>query len=237
MQYSHVLLFCLFPVATIFTAGLLVFVVKPKPRFVHVIQAFAAGVLLAGIATELMPRLNFHQHPALLTIAFFAGLALMLGLNKLNPGCCGGGNPHKPLAPFITAFALEFFINGILIALAGVVSLLAGMLVGISMAICCFVCGTAVAVRLHEKQYGARAHALVMLSLALLPIIGGVLSLLLLIHLPGTVISAILAFGVSVLLYIASADLLLSALKENGSFVKIAFFCGFIVIPLVAVVL
>lgn len=228
---THTLLYTLFPTATILIGTLITLITKPKGLFIPVIQALAAGVLLAGIATELLPKLDFHHYSFSLTLSFLVGLLLMLGLSQLNPGCCGS-TKNKPLTPFVTAFALEFFINGVTITLSGTVSPIAGFLVGISMGICCFVCGTSVAVRFHSQGFSHFRNIASMTLLALLPVVGGVVTLGLLKQMPPIFTSDIIAFGIAVLLYIATADLLLGAFKNENNWVKISFFLGFILIPI-----
>jgi zinc transporter ZupT len=232
----HLLSYTLFPVVTIFLGAVMTLLTRPKGVFIHVIQALAGGVLLAGIATELLPRLSFAEHGASLIVAFVLGLVLMLALNQLNPGCCSGKRGGS-FAAFVLAFALEFFLNGILIVLAGVVSTLAGFLTGVSMAACCFVCGISVAVRFREKAFSSVASLSFMFLLALLPLVGGLLCLLLFRDASTIVTDDIIAFGMSVLLYIATTDLIVGAFKSESAWVKVSFFLGFIMIPVIAAAL
>lgn len=135
------ILYTLIPTCAVLLALLLGLASKPKGLMLNFIQAFSAGILLASIAVDLLPQLNFSHYGISLSISMLVGLLLMLGLAKLIPNCCSSENKTAPLLPFTTGFSLEFFINGAVIVLSALAGQFVSIIVAISLGICCFVCG------------------------------------------------------------------------------------------------
>lgn len=234
---STLFYYTLIPMLSIWLSAVLTVAAKPKGLFVNIMQAFSAGIILASVALTLLPHLTLSGHLYSISISVLAGLALMLLLKRLNPDCCHSDNNTASLTPFLTAFAIEFFMNGVLITLAGTASHTTALLIAISLAICCFICSATVASRLtHTGMKRARAIVIVMLMGALTPL-AGLLSMSLLPMLTTTCIDMLLAFGIAILLYIATADLLLGAYKSKSDWVPIGFFIGFLVIIITATLL
>jgi zinc transporter ZupT len=222
--------YSLIPMLTAWLAITLTLTAKPRGIGINLIQAFSAGILLAGISAELLPKLNFHQHALPISIALLAGLGLMLLLAKLNPGCCSSKVKDAPLAPFITAFSIEFFLTGVLIVLAGSVSHMAALIVAISLSICSLVCGMTVATRFITVGHSTAQAVFQAFCMSLLFPIGGILTWALLGSLSGVGVEILIAFGVGVLLYLATADLLMAAYEKHNGILKVAFFIGFLLI-------
>ncbi len=218
------------PTGAVLLALILSLSYKPKGLMINVIQAFSAGILLAGIAVDLLPQLNFSTDGFSLSIAILLGLLLMLGLTKLNPACCANENKITSLLPFVTTFSLEFFINGIVIVLSALAGQFVSMVTAISLSICCFVCGLAITTRFITVRFAAIPTTLFISLMALLFPLGGLLAYLFLLHLPTIWISDMIAFGIGVLLYITTTDLLIAGFKPKNYWPKIMFYFGFLLI-------
>ena len=203
---------------------------KPKGIMVQITQALAAGILLACIAGELLPKLNFTQNPVSLSLAVISGLTLMLILSRINPGCCSSTQTATPLLPFITGFAIEFAINGLVIVLTVTASAFASLITAISLSICCFVCGLTVTTRLLHSGYNAKHTTASMLAMSTLFPLGGLFGFFSLQHLSAFWNTEIIGFGMAILLYIATADLLISGFNSKSNLPKVSFFAGFLLI-------
>lgn len=222
--------YTLLPVTAILLALILGLLCKPKGLMLNLIQAFSAGILLAGIAVDLLPQLNFLHYSFSLSIAMLLGLILMLGLTKLNPICCANENKTSPLLPFVTAFALEFFINGVVIILAALASQFIAIITALSLSICCFVCGLTITTRFLSLHFATEKIILFIFLMTLLFPIGGILAYLFLLQLPSIWINDMIAFSIGILLYITTADLLISGLKPQSHWPKVMFYLGFLII-------
>lgn len=218
------------PAAAVLVALILGLSYKPKGLMINVIQAFSAGILLAGIAVDLLPQLNFARYGLSLSVALLLGLLLMLGLTRLNPACCASESKKAPLSPFITAFSLEFFINGIVIVLSALAGQFVSMVTAISLSICCFVCGLAITTRFITVHFTTLRIILFIGLMALLFPLGGLLAYLFLLKLPIIWVSEMIAFGVGVLLYITTTDLLIAGFKPKSYWPKLVFYVGFLLI-------
>ena len=221
------------PSVAVLLALVLALSVKPRGLMINLIQAFSGGILLAGISIDLLPQLDFSAYDLSLSLSMLLGLLLMLGLSKLNPSCCSTESSSSSLAPFVTGFSIEFFINGIVIVLSALAGQFVSIITAISLGICCFVCGMAVTTRFITVKMNTKKIVTNMFLMASLFPVGGLLSALFLFKLPHIWIEDVIAFGVAVLLYITVFDLIVSAFKVKSSLPKVVFFIGFMIILLI----
>ena len=237
MIMHQYLLYTLLPMGAICLAALFVMSLRPRGIFINAIQAFSAGILLAGISLELFPKLDLNQYGLAVSITLLCGLVLMLLLHKLSPGCCGDKARSMPLSPFLAAFCVEFFLNGIIITLSGLAGHLAAFIVALSLGICCFVCGMSVATRLLSRKFSRKLTWFCCFMMSLLLPLGGFLASLFVAHMSIVWIDSVIAFGIGVLLYLATADLLIEAFQKPNSSLRVIFFLGFIVVILIKTLL
>ena len=224
--------YTLVPSAAVVLALCVGLMMRPVGSMINSIQACAAGVLLSGIAVEFLPQLHFARYSVSLSLFFFLGLALMLALNRLNPGCCSSQVKSPPLLPFVTGFSIEFFVNGMVIALSVLAGHFAVLLAAVSLAVCCFVCGLSVTTRFITVKLSMNRTVFGVMLMALAFPVGGLLGLVFVAHLPAIWVEDAIAFGMAVMLYIATVDLLMEAFRTSNNFPKIMFFIGFILILL-----
>ncbi len=227
------LYYSLIPTGSVLIALMIALYIQPKGLMIASIQAFAAGFLLAVVASELLPKLHFSHHPFALSIAFLLGLLLMLLLARLSPNCCSAEESTEPLLPFITGFCIEFFVNGVIIVLSALAGHYSCMLVAISLATCCFVCGLTITTRFIAVGYSQRKTTFNVGLMSLLFPVGGLLGLWFLYRVSTMWIECLIAVGLSVLLYIATVDLLPVGFKTKRLLPKVLFFIGFLTILLI----
>lgn len=217
------------PMIAVLIASFLMISYRPQGLWLNAIRVFAGGTLLAVIAQDLLPQLQITLYPTQIIGAMVLALLVMAGLNQINSSCCSHSEPSTPLSTFIIAFGLEFFINGLLIAFASLSTPMTGWLIAISLAMCCFSCGMAVASRLAAASWTRLSMSLTMVALAILFPIGAVIAMLFLNHISMRWYDAILAFSMTILLYITSVDLITPGFKQPHFRLKIIFFTAFIV--------
>jgi len=119
------------------------------------------------------------------------------------------------------------------IVLAILAGQFASFITAVSLAICCFVCGLSVTTRFISVGFSTRRTIASVLSMSALFPIGGLLGLFFLLHLSSFWMQEIIAFGLAVILYVATADLLLEGFKNNSAWAKVSFYAGFILILII----
>jgi len=113
---THILGLTLIPVpATVLGGAITVFRV-PSDKTRSLVQHFAAGVIMAVVAGELLPEMTREHRPVGVLIGFMLGVALMLGVKALTERIerrneqTGGGK-----AELLIAVGVDLFLDGLLI--------------------------------------------------------------------------------------------------------------------------
>lgn len=234
MMMKVALMLASIPSLAVILAGIVAVIKKPTELVMNLIRVFAGGVLLGGLAANLVPELDFKHDVFYINAAILLALALMWVLKKISPECCGHeAASGSKLSIFLTAFAIEFLLNGMLIAFSVTLSQATGVVVAISLALCCFSCGMAVAGRLTRTGWSWQRRMLMMIALALLFPIG----VIIIMSIHGGHVAAlwfniVLAFAIGILIYIAITDLIVPGFsKNNGRFVlQFVFFIGLVLV-------
>ena len=111
------LAYALIPVAAAVVAGLVAVTVRPSEKVTSGVQHFAAGVVFAAAAVELLPRV-LHENPWVAIVRFTAGIVVMFGMRALTERL--EARPHTtpgtrlPLG-FAGATAIDFTIDGVIL--------------------------------------------------------------------------------------------------------------------------
>lgn len=94
--------------------GAIVAIIRPPGPMIHSgVQHFAAGVVFAAVALELLP--DFHeQSPLTVALGFGVGIGAMLGLRWLTRSLEGSspGENDVPLG-LLATLALDFLVDGL----------------------------------------------------------------------------------------------------------------------------
>lgn len=80
---GHVIPFALIPAGVALVGGIVAAVKAPSPRVRTIIQHFAAGIVAAAAAVELLPDAISKHSPIALAIGYAAGTAAMLVIAKV----------------------------------------------------------------------------------------------------------------------------------------------------------
>ncbi len=218
--------------ATAIAAGAALAAFQPPGPFVRsATQHFAAGVVFAAVAGELLPDIMHRGSPGGVFVGFALGTALMLAVKwfseRREAGRPGAGG-------LIATVGIDLFIDGIVIGIGFAAGSRQGVLLTVALTIEVLFLGLSAASAL-TRAGASRARVIgVPASLGLLLAIGAVAGAGLLGSLTGAVMEAVLSFGLAALLYLVTEELLIEAHEEPQSpFIAAMFFAGFLLLCMV----
>lgn len=195
---------------------------RPGPRIVAAVQHFAAGLVFAAAAAEVLPSVLHGGSIVSVAVGGAAGVATMLGLRKL------GERLEGPVG-MVTLIGVDILIDGLVLGLAFASGEREGLVLAIALSVEVLFLGLAVTAAFGEvtsrlKAIGATAGVALLLPLGAL--LGAPAHAL-----PPHLLSALFAFGLIALLYLVTEELLVEAHECKDSAVSTAlFFAGFLLL-------
>ncbi|MBT0895511.1 zinc permease [Geobacter hydrogenophilus] len=227
----HNLLLISIPAVVALCGGFLAAYWKPNHQSRSLIQHFAAGVVLAALAVELLPEIGREHAPGPVLIGAFAlGSLFMYGLKfwaehlehqDQLAGIRGGIGRGLLLATFIDV-AVDGFIIGAGFAAGGET----GPILAIGLSVELLFLGLA----LTSDRVSDRQIVLVSGGLGVTVLLCAVLGNLLLAGASHTVIGAALAFSAAALLYLVTEELLMEAhVVQEKPISTLVLFAGFLI--------
>lgn len=221
----QVLLYTLIPVAAAILGAIITAWRRPGPQTVSAIQHFAAGVVFAAAAGEVLPDLKHAGAVWPVMIGGAAGIAVMLLIEMMERKFSG------PVG-MLTTVGVDIFVDGLVLGLSFLAGQTQGLLLTIALTIEILFLGLTVALGLRR---GGRVRSVVFTGLLalLLPVgalMAGPIGLL-----PGPVVTGFLAFGLVALLYLVTEELLVEAHETpDKPWIAAMFFVGFLAMLLLA---
>ena len=197
----------------------------PSSGIQSVIQHFAAGVVFAAVAGEILPEIR-HQAPVPIIVGFTVGTAAMLAIREAvtttsAPGALG----------FVIAVGVDLLIDGFLLGIGFSVGVTQDVLLAIALTIEVLFVGLATAITLREAGVSRLPTITTVSGLALLVPVSTVIGLLVIAGLPPVGIAGLLAFGAAALLYLVTEELLVEAHQvPETPMVAATFFGGFLLL-------
>jgi ZIP family zinc transporter len=193
------------------------------------IQHFAAGVVIAAVAAELLPDIH-GRAPRIVVLGFAIGVATMLGIHRLSKIIekRGFGGQYASASGLLITVGIDMVIDGVLIGVTFLDNPDTGVIIAVALAIEVLFLGVAGVVALPRELGMARKLAVPTVFGLLLAagVTGGVLALE---GVTGAPIAIILAFGSAALLYLVTEELLVKAGKVPETPVSTTlFFVGFL---------
>ena len=228
----RLILVMLLPSAAVIAAGLFGALRSLSDLLRSAVQHFAAGVVFAAIATEVIPDVMHAGAPWLVLSGFAAGVVVMFALRWLAERleARDSGKAAIPLG-FLAAVATDCVIDGVVIGTGFAIGARQGVLISAALALEMFFLGLATANTMRGG--GARAPTIVAICVGLAVVLGAsaLIGVTLLAGAPLTALAPLLAFGSAALLYLVTEELLVRAhdLGETR-LVTSMFFVGFIVV-------
>jgi ZIP family zinc transporter len=230
-----VLGYALIPAIAVIIGGIIAAFRAPGPGVQGYIQHFAAGVVFAAVAGEVLPEIMRERTPLPVLIGFSLGVVAMLGVKWLaeRMGGHSEGEGGNPLALLITV-GIDFLIDGLLVGIGFAASATTGVLLTVALTLEVMFLGLSTAATL-AKTGAPRGRVLATnAGLALMIMIGALLGATLLSGLSGPWLEGVLAFGAAALLYLVTEELLVEAHKlPDTPMMTAGFFFGFLVLFLI----
>lgn len=218
---SPALLYTLVPVLSAVIGAIAALKLRPGPLLVSAIQHFAAGVVFAAAAGEILPDV-VHGGSALATvIGGAAGVAAMLLVKQVE-------ERFKGPAGLLAAVGVDVLIDGLVLGIGFAAGARAGILLMIALTLEILFLGLTVAAELGESGVSRLKIFAITLGLVLLLPLGTLLAAPV-DALPQTVVSGFFAFGLVALLYLVTEELLVEAHETpDRPWVTAMFFAGFL---------
>ncbi|WP_436902425.1 ZIP family metal transporter [Halovenus halobia] len=216
-------------VVTAMIGGVVAVYRAPGPQMESNIQHFAAGVVTAAVAAELLPDLH-EETPAVVVIGFAIGVATMLGVHELSKRIekRGVGGQYAGAAGLLITVGIDMVIDGILIGVAFLAEPDTGVIIAIALAIEVLFLGVAGVVALPTEM-GALRKLVVPAAFGLLLTTGVTVGVLGFGGASSALIAVVLAFGAAALLYLVTEELLVKAQQVPETPVSTTlFFVGFL---------
>ena len=216
------------PVATATAGGFAAAYRPPGAAVRSGVQHFAAGLVFAAAATELVPDLSHEHHRIAIAVGVAVGLALMLAVEFLPARLLGPERADSP-ASALTAIGIDVFIDGLLIGIGFARGGHTGVLLTAALTVELAFLGLAIAVALQNAGSSRATVIATTFGLSLLVAAGGILGATALAHLSGATLTATLAFGTVALLFLVTEELLAEAHERPDTPLLTAmFFVGFL---------
>ena len=218
-------LYTLIPAAAAIVGAAFATFARPGPVVVSAIQHFAAGVVFAAAASEILPDLKHGGSPWPIAVGGAIGVGTMLLVKRLEDWVKGP-------AGLLTTIGIDILIDGLVLGIAFTAGAKAGLLLTLALTIEVLFLGLTVANELGEfassrlKVVGLTSCLVVLLPLGAL--LGGPISTL-----PAPILTGFFAFGLIALLYLVTEELLVEAHETpDRPWVTAMFFTGFLLLLL-----
>lgn len=213
--------FTLIPVAAVLIGAVLAVARRPSDAFVSAMQHLAAGVVFGAAAVEILPQVMHEASPAATLIGGAIGIAVMLGLKKLEQRSKG------PVA-MLGAVGIDIFIDGLVLGLAFVAGAKAGLLLTIALTLEVLFLGLTLVTELGESVRSKVRIVAIAGGIALMLPLGAALATPVAL-LPPIYVAGFLSFGLMALLYLVTEELLVEAHeKPDTPLISSMFFIGFL---------
>ncbi|MBX9640609.1 MAG: ZIP family metal transporter [Mycobacteriaceae bacterium] len=231
---SQILGLTLIPVFATVLGGAIATFRTPSEKLRSLVQHFAAGVVLAVVAGELLPEMTKEHRPVGVVIGFVLGVALMLGVKAVTERIEGrSGSSGNSKAGLLTAVGIDVFLDGLLIGVGFAAGERVGTLLVIALTLELLFLGLSVAASLAEATFPRSRNILTVTGLAGMIVVGAWLGGSLLGGLSGLSLEIVLSFGAAALMYLVVEELLTEAHEvQETPLITASFFAGFVALYL-----
>ncbi|MBF0562607.1 MAG: transporter [Alphaproteobacteria bacterium] len=198
--------------------------VRPGPRVIGAFQHFAAGVVFAAAAGELLPELMVHESSLPILIGGGLGIVATYAIKAIE-------SYYGEASSFILSVLIDTLVDGLIIGMGFVAGAAQGFLLTFALSVEVLFLGLALTSSLSARFSAAAIIALSVVIGAMLP--AGAWLGLMVAGLPPAVITAGYAFGLIALLYLVTEELLVEAhTRPDTPAITALFFVGFMLVVL-----
>ena len=222
MAFSSLWLLALSPVAAAVVGATFSTWLSPGQRTVSAIRHFAAGVVFAAAAGEILPDVMHGGSPVFATIVGgAAGVGLMLLVKKAEDWIEGPTG-------LVAAVAIDLFVDGLVLGVAFHAAGTAGLLLAIALTAEVLSLGLALTASLSQQWKSSPKVVAAIGGLSLMLPLGAVLATPVS-FLPEIYFTSTLALALVALLYLVTEELLVEAHEvEDTPAITAMFFVGFL---------
>lgn len=198
---------------------------RPGPRTVSAVQHFAAGVVFAAAAGEILPDVTHGSAPLAMFVGGSLGVVAMLLVKRIETVVRGP-------AGLMTMIGIDVLVDGLVLGIAFAAGARAGLLLTVALTLEVGFLGLALVTELSEARWTKlRIVAVTAALMALLPL--GALLAAPVAAMPGPVVTGFLSFGLIALLYLVTEELLVEAHEiPDTPWITAMFFAGFLLLLL-----
>lgn len=233
-------LFTLIPFAAIVAGGSVAAFRPPGQRLASAVQHFAAGVVFAAVALELLPPVR-ERSAGIAVVGFSVGIAVMYGLRRvterLEQRSAGGaaGQGRDPPSGLLATIALDVFVDGLVLGAGFALAKRTGVLLTIALTLELVFLGLAAAAALGTAGSSPRTIVTASAGLGSLLTIGASVGAAILGGASSDALAAVLSFGAVALMYLVTEELLTEAHEvPETPWATALFFVGFLVYLLIS---
>ncbi len=228
---ESVLFWVMFPVLAGIAGGIVTAVRPPGPGLTSAVQHFAAGVVFAAAAGEILPDMLEGGHLGPVVVGFSAGVVLMLCLAAWERRADKRGAGSFPGAA-IVAIGIDLVIDGFLIGMGFLAGEKQGLLLTFALTLEVLFLGLSVAALLSGVGIGRARIMGITTGLIFLTPLGAVVAVAASSFFQGSVLVAGLSFGCAALLYLVTEELLVEAHEAapDTPFRAGMFYLGFLIV-------
>ena len=231
-QFSSILPYILLATGAGILGSVIALFWSPKARMRSAIQHFAAGAVLAAIASNVIPEVERMGTLAGVISGFVAGGLIMSGLKwvvvRLEREEKGGRGLPIGLA---AAAAVDTFLDGVIIGAGFSVNPQLGTLLVIALGLELFFLTLSVGVELREGKLETWKSLAIPGGIACMLLLGATTSSFFLSNASEATLAIVLAFGAAALIYLIAEELLVETIQaEESIFSTIMLFSGFLIL-------
>lgn len=238
---EHAALLVVFPVVAAALGAVAAAVRRPGPKLTSGVQHFAAGVVFAAVAGEVLPDLRKQGSLTAVAVGFTVGVVLLLALGaysrRTETSVKRGGAAAMPTLPvgLLAAVGIDLLLDGLLVGLGVTLGSNQGLILTIALTTEILFLGLSVCAELLDRGIPPSRAAGIAAALGLTTAVGAIGGAALLGNASTTTLAAVLAFGAAALLYLVVEELLVEAHEQADTPLLTAmFFLGFIGLYLLA---
>lgn len=235
-SFEKILTYTLIPVVATIGGGIIAAFRAPGEKTRISVQHFAAGVVFAAVALELLPELVHNLEMIPLCVGFSLGVALMLFVRWYmgRLGKKGSAAGKRGAGGLLAASGVDVLIDGLLVDISFEVGVREGVIIAAALTIELLFLAISVASSLAKENTGKAKIIASTVLLASLVLTGAAVGSALLSDLAGSGLEAIIAFATAALLYLVTEELLVEAHEgPDTAFTTAMFFAGFLSILIV----
>ena len=207
-------LLVLFPVLATVGGAALAVLRPPGPRATSAIQHFAAGVVLAAVAGEVLPDLRERGGYGITALGFAVGVGLLLFVQRFEPKAEGGPGAGDGAAfpvGLVLVVGVDLVVDGLLVGVGVTLGQGTGLVLTVALTLEVLFLGLAVTAQLVQAGVTRVRAAATTSALSLGVALGAVAGAVLLDGASDRTQALVLAFAAAALLWLVVEELLVEA--------------------------